>query len=85
MHKITINVSPAALKALSKELAQNGYTVEDPLKMIQILTNQNFTPSNIGIWFDNEIIDAGGNNLIGDVLTDEQAEECGAKSIGDDV
>lgn len=83
MHKITINVSPAALVVLSKELEANGYSVTNPLRMIQIVMNQEMSPKIIGIWFD-ELIDGGSNGLIGDVLTDEQAEECGAATSNRD-
>lgn len=82
MPLITIRLQQGQLNKLQKFLTKQGYQVENPVEMIKLLVQDDM--NDLEFYVGTTKLDDGSNNLIGDVLTDAEAEQCGAKSDVED-
>ena len=76
MATITLSIDDTQLEKLQQRLKRNEYTVKDPRKMVELLLQNEC--DHIDFFIFTTCMDDGGNNLCGDVLTDEQQAACGA-------
>jgi hypothetical protein len=77
--KIVLNITNKALKRFVKSIKETNSEVKSikhPLLLLETLLTQDVV-ANLDFWVSKQILDGGGNCLVGDVLSDKDAKKCG--------